>query len=94
MDYPPRFSASQDNHRCHAWRCPKVVPPSQLMCAYHWKMVPYRLQKDVWARYRPGQEVTKDPSESYMVAARKAIEHVKEIEIEKRREKRGTTIGD
>lgn len=63
-------------HRCHARSCTVVVPPSMLMCLKHWRMVPYKLQQNVWKTYRPGQEKTKDPSEAYLDAADAAIKAV------------------
>ncbi|MGD9886185.1 MAG: hypothetical protein AB7U95_39450 [Reyranella sp.] len=43
-------------------------------------MVPAALKREVWRTYRPGQEVTKDPSDQYLAAARAAIEAVAEKE--------------
>lgn len=60
-------------HFCHAFQCKKEVPPRMLMCAPHWRMVPARVQKQVWAHYRPGQEVDKNPSEAYLTVQRTAV---------------------
>ncbi len=46
-------------HRCHAIGCETPVPPKLLMCRAHWNRVPKVLQAQVWAHYRPGQEVDK-----------------------------------
>jgi hypothetical protein len=43
-------------------------------------MVPAELQACVWATYVPGQEIRKDPSRSYLEAARAAIDAVAELE--------------
>ena len=51
-----------------------------LMCPRHWRMVPNPIQSQVWAAYRPGQEVDKDPSEAYMAAYKKAINAVDLVE--------------
>lgn len=64
------------SHHCHAKNCPKVVPPSKLMCLKHWRMVPAEIQRAVWATYRPGQESDKKPSREYLEAARAAINAV------------------
>jgi hypothetical protein len=40
-------------------------------------MVPRRLRTAVLNTYRPGQEVTKDPSYAYIIAAQAAIEAVR-----------------
>lgn len=63
-------------HRCHADGCGERVPPKLLMCARHWRMVPAKLQADVWRTYRPGQETDKHPSREYVDAARAAIESI------------------
>lgn len=39
-------------------------------------MVSKALQKCVWDAYVPGQEVRKDPSERYLLAAQDAIDYV------------------
>ena len=63
-------------HTCHATGCTRVVPPSRLMCLPHWRAVPREIQARVWATYRPGQEVTKDPSPEYLEAAAEAVRAV------------------
>ena len=67
-------------HKCHADRCQKQVPPKMFMCLAHWKMVPFALQKAIWATYRPGQEVDKNPSEAYLKNAQEAIAAVSQRE--------------
>ena len=39
-------------------------------------MVPKYLRDQVWATYRPGQEVDKRPSDEYRTAAYEAVEAV------------------
>jgi hypothetical protein len=68
------------SHRCHALGCNKEIPPKLLMCLRHWRMVPERLQAEIWRTYRPGQEIDKMPSEAYMEAQRAAISAVAERE--------------
>lgn len=68
------------SHRCHAIGCDVEVPPSLLMCKPHWLMVPKPLRRAVWTLYRSGQEERKDPSDEYLVAARRAIEAVADRE--------------
>lgn len=60
------------NHTCHAYGCNQRINPTLLMCLKHWRMVPKFAQNDVWATYRPGQEVRKDPSNDYMKAQQRA----------------------
>ena len=68
------------SHVCHATRCKISVPPAMLMCKRHWFMVPKRIRDEVWRTYRTGQEVDKNPSETYMVAYRKAVNAVDQKE--------------
>jgi hypothetical protein len=43
-------------------------------------MVPRDLQRAVWREYRPGQEITKNPSAAYLEVMQRAIEAVAEAE--------------
>lgn len=72
--------ARDAEHRCYARGCRTPVPPRLLMCGPHWRLVPPPLQAAVWATYRPGQEITKDPSRAYLDAAEAAIRAVAERE--------------
>ncbi len=36
------------NHKCEAKGCTKDTKPDQLMCFYHWRLVPIALQRAVW----------------------------------------------
>lgn len=53
-------------HHCHAEACRTTVPPRMLMCATHWRMVPKKDRDLVWTLYRPGQEISKDPTMEYL----------------------------
>ena len=61
------------NHTCHATGCTTPVPPRMFMCKRHWFRLPTHMRDEVWRVYRPGQEVTKDPSPEYVATARAAI---------------------
>lgn len=61
------------SHHCHAEGCERPVKPKLLMCYPHWKLVPLRLQRAIWAIYRKGQEIDKRPSAAYMAAQRRAV---------------------
>lgn len=61
------------SHDCHAIGCRRSVPPKMLFCAPHWKLTPKPVQNLVWATYRPGQEVSKDPSAIYLVVQSYAV---------------------
>lgn len=53
-------------HHCHAIGCDRTVPPKMFACLRHWRMVPAKLQRLLWASYVPGQERTKDPTVAYL----------------------------
>lgn len=38
-------------------------------------MLPAPVRAAIWRAYRPGQEITKDPSPAYLAAARAAIDY-------------------
>jgi hypothetical protein len=63
-------------HMCHAPGCRTPVPPKMFACRPHWYALPRRLRDAIWATYRPGQEVTKDPSPEYLDAARAAVAYL------------------
>jgi hypothetical protein len=63
-------------HVCHAPGCRTPVPPKMFACRSHWYALPKRLRDAIWAAYRPGQEITKDPSLEYLVAAANAVEYL------------------
>lgn len=64
------------SHTCHAVNCTAEIPPKLFMCAKHWKMVPKKLQVNVWNEYRPGQEVDKRPSLAYLAVQQFAVGEV------------------
>lgn len=59
------------NHTCHWAGCEKQVPPAMWGCNTHWYKLPMQLRRDIWATYRPGQEVTMAPSAAYVDVAKK-----------------------
>ena len=67
-------------HTCHAYDCGQGVPPKMFMCRKHWFMVPPRLRARIWATYRPGQEVDKNPSLEYLSVTNDARNWVRDIE--------------
>jgi hypothetical protein len=67
-------------HTCHAIGCEVSVPPKMLMCKRHWSMVSKRLQATIWASYKPGQEITKDPSMKYLAAQQFVVGEVAKLE--------------
>lgn len=71
-------------HHCHAKGCGAPIKPELLMCFRHWRMVPIKLQRAVWAAYRDGQCLDKNPSEAWHAAADAAIAHVADMEAKRR----------
>lgn len=67
-------------HLCHAQSCKVVVPPAMFMCKKHWYMLPKWMRDKVWSLYRPGQEVSKDPSLQYVQHTMACIDFVAEKE--------------
>lgn len=68
-DYVRQQKATDPRHTCHWPGCDKVVPPAMWGCKTHWFKLPARLRAKIWATYRPGQEITKDPSADYLAVA-------------------------
>lgn len=60
------------SHKCHWPGCAVEVPPKMWGCKKHWFALPDFIRKKIWKEYVPGQEITKNPSKSYLVAARAA----------------------
>lgn len=60
-------------HTCHATGCVRPVPPKMFMCKSHWFELPVSDRNEIWRLYRPGQEVDKNPSPDYLVAANRII---------------------
>jgi hypothetical protein len=58
-------------HHCHWIGCENEVPPRMWGCKEHWFRLPKVLRDLIWATYRPGQEITKNPSPEYIAAAQK-----------------------
>ncbi len=60
------------DHHCHWTGCTTKVPPAMWGCRKHWYMLPDDLRARIWKAYRPGQEISKDPSTAYLTVAREA----------------------
>lgn len=56
-------------HTCHWPGCEVPVPPAMWGCKPHWFSLPKPLRARIWATYRRGQEITRDPSSEYIAAA-------------------------
>ena len=63
-------------HACHAHGCSVQVPPELFMCRRHWYSLRKPLRVAIWREYRPGQEISKDPSPRYLAVQRLAIAEV------------------
>lgn len=64
------------NHRCHAHGCTTEVPPKMFMCPSHWYSLRPVLRRAIWRTYKPGQEVTKEASASYLAVQQRCIAEV------------------
>lgn len=62
-------STKVKHHHCHWPGCPQEVPPKMWGCARHWFALPKHFRDRICKYYRPGQEITKDPSEEYIKVA-------------------------
>ena len=61
-------------HTCHARGCERHCKPEYLMCGYHWRQVPRRVQSLVYRFYQDGQcNLDPLPSEEWHAAADLAI---------------------
>ena len=63
-------------HLCHAEGCKTPVPLRMFMCKPHWFALPKSYRDAIWAHYRPGQEIDKDPSLEYLGAAMSAVNYL------------------
>lgn len=68
------------SHTCHWPGCTVEVPPKMWGCKRHWFALPAAIRARIWKAYRPGQEVTKDPSAEYIAAAIAAREWIRRRE--------------
>lgn len=65
-----RLRTAANGHHCHWPGCNRTVPAAQWGCYPHWMALPKYLRDKIWAAFRPGQEITKTPSQDYVVVAR------------------------
>lgn len=63
-------------HACHWPGCNKSVPAARWGCRAHWYMLPQHLRTRIWRAYRPGQEISKQPSQAYIEVAREVQEWI------------------
>lgn len=59
-------------HVCHWPHCEIEVPAKLWGCKHHWFKLPKYYRDRIWATYKPGQEITKTPSQGYIIAAQQA----------------------
>jgi hypothetical protein len=64
-------------HHCHWPGCDRKVPPAKWGCIKHWYMLPIGLRNKIWVTFRPGQEISKTPSRTYVEVAREVQEWIK-----------------
>lgn len=73
-----RVPQKSQAHTCHWPGCQSHVPPAMWGCKKHWFALPKALRDRVWATYRPGQEITKTPSDAYLKVAQDVQQWIKE----------------
>lgn len=66
------------DHHCHWPDCEESVPPGMWGCKKHWFKLPSSLRAKIWATYEPGQEVSKDPSETYLAVTKEVQKWIRE----------------
>lgn len=71
-----RDAKDTGDHHCHWPGCPELVKPAFWGCKRHWYLLPKPIRDRIWAAYRPGQEIDKNPSSAYIQAFRAAIEWI------------------
>ena len=76
-DYVRNATEHDGRHTCHWPGCGKAVPPAMWGCKTHWFKLPARLRAQIWATYKPGQEISKTPSASYLHVAQKVQEWIR-----------------
>ena len=64
-----RSQGQTRHHHCHWPGCTAQVPPAMWGCKGHWFKLPASLRAQIWATYKPGQEVNGTPSAAYLDAA-------------------------
>jgi hypothetical protein len=60
------------SHTCHWPGCQTPVLPAMWGCTRHWFALPKNIRTRIWQTYRPGQEISKEPSEPYIKATQAA----------------------
>ena len=68
-------------HTCHWMGCKKQVSPKLWGCVEHWFRLPNGIRNKIWFHYRPGQGISKTPSEDYLKVAREAQEWIEAQEL-------------
>lgn len=68
--------ANTGDHHCHWPGCKRQVAPAAWGCLKHWRLLPQRLRRAIWAAYRVGQEDSKTPSRAYVDVAREVQEWI------------------
>lgn len=77
-DYVRQKVEHDGKHHCHYPGCDKAVSPAMWGCKKHWFKLPMHLRNLIWRTYRPGQEISKNPSTEYIDAAKQVQAWIKE----------------
>ena len=60
------------SHTCHWPGCNIEIAPKYWGCEKHWFTLPHEIRNRIWAAYRSGQEIDKNPSREYLEVALEA----------------------
>jgi len=77
LNYGRKTKTTTHDHTCHWPGCNVQIPPKLWGCKSHWYMLPENLRNKIWKTYRPGQELTKDPSIEYITVAKEVQEWIR-----------------
>lgn len=61
-----KTNLTNHRHTCHYPGCTSIVKPQFWGCTPHWFALPAWARSMIWATYKPGQEISKNPSAGYL----------------------------
>ena len=73
-----RLAEAFSDHHCHNPNCRRPLPAHLVSHKSAWFALPKRLRDGIWANYREGQEIDKQPTEAYIDALDECIKYWRE----------------
>lgn len=70
----------KETHPCAAPGCREVIAKRFLMCGYHWQLLPYSIQQQIWNSFNP---MNVAQTQDYFKARDAAINHIREWQKKK-----------